>query len=165
MLAERLSYWNHVEGGNKTNTIIIRTAWLFSPYGKNFVKTIYEKLSRGAFDAKVVDDQIGCPTYAPQLAEFICDLIDKRIFTPKVYHACGNSPMSWYGLARLVGEAIGKKHRVFATESEPNAAVQRPRFSVLDNTMLINQLNTNGKSPLELLKGFVVECVEAFRKS
>lgn len=87
--------------------IIIRTAWVYSPFGKNFVKTILTHAGKGT-DLKVVDDQIGSPTYAPHLVEAIMG-VARKIAGSKgnnidwgVYHGAGAGYASWYEVAREI---------------------------------------------------------------
>lgn len=86
--------------------LILRTAWVHSPFGANFVKTML-RVGRERAEVRVVDDQTGSPTYAPHLARAILDIAAKVIAagdgTPwGVYHAAGSGTVSWCGLAREV---------------------------------------------------------------
>ena len=87
--------------------IIMRTAWVYSPFGKNFVKTILTHAGRGT-DLKVVNDQIGSPTYAPHLVDAIMGVARKIVATNSegihwgVYHAGGAGTASWYEVAREI---------------------------------------------------------------
>jgi dTDP-4-dehydrorhamnose reductase len=107
---------------------IVRTAWLYSPEGKNFPKTMLSLASRD--EVRVVSDQYGSPTYAPHLAKAIAELIETGAYG--IYHLAGNGGASWYELTlklyRLCG--IGTRVRPVATAEFPRPAV-RPRYSVL----------------------------------
>ena len=85
--------------------IVLRTAWLFSPFGKNFVKTML-RLAESRPEIKVVDDQVGCPTYAPHLATVILTLAEHLVETNGdeiawgIYNAAAGGQASWFDLAR-----------------------------------------------------------------
>lgn len=115
--------------------IIIRTAWLYSPYGKNFVKTML-RLTEEKDSLKVVFDQIGTPTYARDLASLILGIIDGRSFDKTgIYHFSDEGAISWYDFAKAICEIGGNKCdiRPCHTDEYPSKA-PRPRYSVLDKT-------------------------------
>lgn len=116
-------------------SIILRTAWLYSPYGKNFVKTML-RLTKERESIQVVFDQIGTPTYARDLASLIVKIItENRLDCSGIYHFSDEGAISWYDFAKAICE-IGGNHcniRPCHTEEYPSRA-QRPRFSVLDKT-------------------------------
>lgn len=117
------------------NSIIIRTAWLYSPYGKNFVKTILKKGSEIPV-LKVVSDQIGTPTYAGDLAGFILQLLKpENIVKTGTYNYTDEGVCSWYDLAKEACRVNGTECEVVPcmTGEYPVRAV-RPRYSVLDKT-------------------------------
>lgn len=115
--------------------IILRTAWLFSPYGKNFVKTIYEKSAEKPA-LKVVDDQIGTPTYAGDLVDFIMHIIDAQMLDRTgVYNYTNEGVCSWYDLAWEVCDLSGHLCDILPCKtSDYPTGVVRPAFSVLDKT-------------------------------
>lgn len=115
--------------------IIIRSAWLFSRYGKNFVKTILEKTSSQP-SVKVVEDQIGTPTFAGDLAEFIMYIIDNDMLDKEgVYNYTNEGVCSWYDLAWEVCDLSGHLCDVIPCKtSDFPTGVERPAFSVLDKT-------------------------------
>lgn len=116
-------------------SIIIRTAWLYSPYGKNFVRTMMH-LTEVKDSLKVVFDQIGTPTYARDLASLIAGIIRERSFGKTgVYHFSDEGAVSWYDFAEAIREISGNSCdiRPCHTEDYPSKA-RRPRFSVLDKT-------------------------------
>lgn len=126
--------------------VILRTAWVHSPYGQNFVKTML-RLAGERDEVRVVDDQIGSPTYAPHLASVILD-IAQRLAQPGtgdglhgVFHAAGAGEATWAEVARLVFERAvalgGRSARVvpIATADYPTAAA-RPANSRLDCSRL-----------------------------
>tara|TARA_B100000131_G_C18044115_1_gene583717 strand:+ start:417 stop:1277 length:861 start_codon:yes stop_codon:yes gene_type:complete len=92
---------NYVIRSN-SETLVMRTSWLFSPYGKNFVKTIIKR-SKHDGEIKVVNDQFGKPTYAIDLAQVIIELIhNKNSFKNKVYHFANSGKTSWFNFAKKI---------------------------------------------------------------
>ncbi len=115
--------------------LIFRTAWLYSPYGKNFVKTM-RTLTAERDSLKVVFDQVGTPTYALDLARLICRIIDENLMDREgIYHYSNEGAISWYDFAQAVCELSGNTCDISPchTDEFPSKA-QRPRFSVLDKT-------------------------------
>ena len=122
--------------------MIIRTAWLYSEYGRNFVKTML-RLINDRKELNVVFDQIGTPTYAQDLADAIVDIIDngKYIGNDGIYHYSNEGVCSWYDFSKMIQEisqpdADGKSKcdiRPCHSNEFPSDAV-RPSFSVLDKT-------------------------------
>lgn len=116
-------------------SVILRTAWLYSPYGKNFVKTML-RLTEERDSLNVVFDQIGTPTYAYDLASLITRIIeDGQLDRTGIYHFSNEGAVSWYDFAKAISEIGGTTCdiRPCHTEEYPSKA-QRPRFSVLDKT-------------------------------
>lgn len=115
--------------------IILRTAWLFSPYGKNFVKTIYEKSAESPM-LKVVEDQIGTPTYAGDLVDFIMHIIDAQMLDNMgLYNYTNEGVCSWYDLACEVCDLSGHLCDILPCKtSDYPTGVVRPAFSLLDKT-------------------------------
>ena len=109
---------------------IARTSWLYGHHGKNFVETML-KLAAENKEIKVVDDQIGCPTWTVELANGILKLLSMPYGT---YHVCGSGSTSWYGFAREIFEQSGLKVdlKPCTTEDFPRPA-KRPRYSVMEN--------------------------------
>ena len=116
-------------------SIIIRTAWLYSPYGRNFVKTM-KSLTSERDSLKVVFDQVGTPTYAWDLACLIAKIIEEDMLDRTgTYHFSNEGAISWYDFAKAVCEICGNTCDISPchTEDYPSKA-ERPRFSVLDKT-------------------------------
>lgn len=117
-------------------SIIIRTAWLYSPYGKNFVKTMLDLTStRKAI--KVVCDQVGTPTYAADLAGFILDIFEKgQTDKTGIYHYSNEGAVSWYDFAKAICSLSRHKCDISPCNSEefPTKAT-RPHYSVLDKSL------------------------------
>ena len=86
--------------------VILRTSWVFSEFGKNFLKTMI-KLGSEMKDLTVVDDQFGCPTYAPDIADAIISILEsitniKKQFTEGIFHFTGSDQTSWYLFAKAI---------------------------------------------------------------
>ena len=116
------------------NSLIIRTAWLYSPYGKNFYKTVLTKALNGDESMRVVSDQEGQPTSALDLAELTVKAIARDV-APGIFHGTNTGSCSWFEFARYIFEIAGEDvARVTAVlSSEFTTKVERPRYSVLDN--------------------------------
>ncbi len=118
------------------NTLIIRTAWLYSRYGHNFVKTMM-RLGREKEQLGVVFDQIGTPTCAADLAEAILSIIEQGV-RPGLYHFSNEGVTSWYDFAVAIHRLAGIdtcQVRPLHTSEYPTAA-SRPAYSVLDKTKI-----------------------------
>ena len=117
------------------NSVIIRTAWLYSEYGKNFYKTILQLAHKEKDSIKVVNNQIGQPTNAADLASFIFSTLALDI-PSGYYHATNSGRASWYEFARYIFELSGADpDRIVPISSENyTAKAPRPEFSVLDNS-------------------------------
>lgn len=117
-------------------SIIIRTAWLYSPFGKNFVKTIRRLVEAGG-PLKVVYDQVGTPTYAADLAAFIMHIIRTgQLSKTGIYHFTDEGAVSWFDFACAIRDLCGKKDVMVnpcLTDEFP-AKADRPRYSVLDKS-------------------------------
>jgi len=126
--------------------IILRTAWVFSPFGSNFAKTML-RLSNERPEIKVVDDQRGNPTYAPDLAELVRKLLplasaptpDLRIFG--IFHAVNSGETTWFGFAKAILEGAARRGGrdvavlPIGTQDYPTKA-ERPAYSVLSTDKL-----------------------------
>lgn len=108
---------------------IARTSWLYGHHGKNFVETMLALKDKP--ELKVVDDQIGCPTWTVELANGIVKLFDKSFGT---YHVCGSGKTSWYGFAKEIFEREGLNVNLkpCTTDEFPRPA-KRPAYSVMEN--------------------------------
>lgn len=119
-----------------SKAMVIRTAWLYSSFGNNFVKSML-RLGRERDSLGVVSDQIGTPTYARDLAEVIYVAIEGGI-VPGVYHFSSEGFCSWYDFAKAIHRLAGiTSCRIYPlhTEEYPSVAV-RPHYSVLDKTKI-----------------------------
>lgn len=120
------------------NAIIIRTAWLYSEFGHNFVKTML-KLAETKEEINVVADQIGTPTYAGDLARAIHQILRHEKWTPGIYHFTDEGVASWYDFAKAIFEISGIDIRVnpIPTSAYPTPA-KRPLYSVLSKAKIKN---------------------------
>ena len=121
---------------NCKRSMIIRTAWLYSTFGNNFVKTMM-RLGKEKTELGVIFDQIGTPTYAHDLAVAIFLIIRKGV-VPGVYHFSNEGVISWYDFAKAIhrmSNIVGCKIHPLHTEEYPTPAA-RPHYSVLDKTKI-----------------------------
>lgn len=119
-----------------SNTMVIRTAWLYSSFGNNFVKTMI-RLGKEKESLGVIFDQIGTPTYARDLASVIFAAINKGI-VPGIYHFSNEGVCSWYDFTKAIHRLAGITAchvKPLHTEDYPTKAV-RPHYSVLDKTKI-----------------------------
>lgn len=149
--------------------IVIRTSWLYSEYGKNFYKTMLHRIECSE-NTNVVNDQIGCPTYAKDLSDFIVGtLIQDKDISNKcgLYHFSNNGQASWYDFASAIEmfkEDVSKKYEPIRcggrwdvrfnidekyikpiTTKEYGDSLKRPKYSVLDNSKLERAFNVKCK--------------------
>lgn len=124
-------------------TLVIRTSWLYSAFGNNFVKTML-RLGRERGELNVVFDQVGTPTYAADLAWAILSIIGKTEnqpdgFVPGIYHFSNEGVASWYDFAKTIFELSGENVKVNPVRSDqfPTPA-KRPAFSVFDKLKIKN---------------------------
>ena len=125
------------------NYLIIRTAWLYSEFGNNFVKTM-RKLTSERDKLNVVFDQIGTPTYAFDLANVIFKIIEERRYDKLtgIYHFSNEGVISWYDFAKEICELSGNSCDIQPCHSDEfPSKVKRPSYSVLDKTKIKNSLN------------------------
>ena len=123
------------------DSIIIRTAWLYSSFGSNFVKTMI-RLGKEKESINVVNDQTGTPTYAADLAKVVMQIIEEsektNTFQSGIYHYSNEGVCTWYEFCLKIHESAGittcKVHPV-STAEYPTKAV-RPKYSLLDKTKI-----------------------------
>jgi dTDP-4-dehydrorhamnose reductase len=129
--------WSKLEGERATQQVaprwvLIRSAWLYGTRGKNFVTTILEKAAAGE-RLRVVDDQVGSPTYAADLADAVGLLLSRRL--NGLYHVTNSGSCSWYEFARqilrLAGAASVSLSRI--SSAELSRPARRPAYAVLEN--------------------------------
>lgn len=121
------------------NYIIIRTAWLYSEFGKNFCKTMLN-LTATKPELKVVFDQVGTPTYAYDLAKAIYDIVTERKYVGNtgVYHYSNEGVCSWFDFTKMIAEYSGQTECSVQPchSNEFPSPVTRPSYSVLDKTKI-----------------------------
>ena len=119
--------------------LIFRTSWLYSPYGKNFVKTMMH-LTSEKDSLKVVFDQVGTPTYAGDLAALIHKVItDRQLDRQGIYHYSNEGVCSWYDFAVEICRQCGNVCDIQPCHSDEfPSKVKRPNYSVLDKTKVKN---------------------------
>ena len=131
--------------------LIIRTAWVFSEYGDNFLKTML-RLGAVRDELSIVGDQIGCPTYAQDIAKAIITMmtqVSKKSSASGTYHYCGDQLCSWYEFAGVIFEEArisglqtpGLIHSI--QSSDYPMAAERPGYSVLDCHKIRNSFGVN----------------------
>ena len=137
--------------------LIFRTAWLYSPSGKNFVKTV-RRLTAEKPEMKCVFDQVGTPTYAADLAALILKVIaDGRLDATGTYHFTNEGVISWYDFAKAIASLSGHVCDIRPCHSDefPSKA-ERPHFSVLDKTKVKETFGVEIPYWLDSLK----ECIK-----
>ena len=121
--------------------LILRTAWLYSEFGKNFVKTMLA-LTASKPQLKVVFDQVGTPTYAYDLAAAIFDILENRKYDGNdgIYHYSNEGVCSWYDFTKMIAEYAGNRDCDIQPchSNEFPSKVVRPAYSVLDKTKIKN---------------------------
>jgi dTDP-4-dehydrorhamnose reductase len=140
---------------------VVRTAWLYSEYGKNFAKTMAQYALRGQ-EVRVVNDQIGQPTSAHDLASLIFDLANCSL-PPSVVHGTNSGSGTWYEFACKIYELLGvSRDLVIPVSSEmfPTTA-KRPKYSVLDH----HELLSTDVQELRDWKLGLTACIDAVRSS
>jgi dTDP-4-dehydrorhamnose reductase len=132
---------------------VIRTSWLYGHDGKNFVKTMLA-LAQKNKEIKVVNDQIGSPTYVNDLTETIIRLFDKRI---GIYHVSNSGSCSWYEFAKAIFKEAGfDSNLVLPISTEDYGALAaRPRFSVMAHKALMRENVKPLRTWNEALKTFI----------
>lgn len=143
--------------------LIVRTAWLFSPFGHNFLKTIVNKLQQES-SIKVVADQIGSPTSSVSLAHFLLWLVNQGSITNQLINFTDIGSGSWYDMAKIIAEQLtvytNKKYTVADISTDNfNLNAKRPKYSVL-STGLLDSLNYNQrKTWQDALKEHIEEII------
>ncbi len=119
------------------NSIIIRTSWVYSSFGNNFVKTML-RLGKEKEALGVIYDQVGTPTYAADLAEAILEIVPKLYNeAPQIYHYSNEGVLSWYDFAKEIMKMAKLSCRIDPLEShEYSTPAKRPHYSVLNKTRI-----------------------------
>ena len=118
------------------DTVILRTSWVYSEFGNNFVRTMM-RLMKEKESIRVVADQVGSPTYAADLAAVILKIVEGSSFIPGIYHYSNEGAISWYQFALTIKELTRSSCRVepIPTAQYPTPA-RRPHYSLLDKTLI-----------------------------
>ncbi|KKO47857.1 hypothetical protein VT06_14805 [Arsukibacterium sp. MJ3] len=125
--------------------LILRTSWLYSEFGHNFVRSIWRKSQQGQ-PLQVVDDQIGSPTYARELATLCLKLVTagnvaERFATPQLLHCAGQGQTSWYQLAQEIMNHSKQQVAITPlTSKQWQGAATRPAYSALNSQQLLQQM-------------------------
>lgn len=121
---------------NCPDSIVIRTAWVYSEFGNNFVKTML-RLMEERDTLNVVNDQIGSPTYAADLAQAILTILDSNKWVPGIYHYSNKGEISWFDFAADIKNFAQKACEItgIPASSYPTPA-ERPAFSLLDKSKI-----------------------------
>lgn len=134
------------------NSIIIRTSWVYSKFGNNFVKTM-QRLMQERDSINVVNDQIGSPTYAADLAQAMIIILESSDWIPGIYNYSNEGEISWYEFALNIKEFGGYTCNVggIPSASYPTPA-RRPEFSLLDKKKIKEVYNLEIPNYKESLK-------------
>ena len=142
--------------------VSIRTSWLFSPFGKNFVKTIAH-LAKDKKELKVVEDQYGRPTYGIDLARAVLSLIsNKTIYGFPILHYANKGICSWKEFAEAIVNTFGSETKVLgvSTSDYPTLA-KRPKYSILDTERLERAL----KIEIPLWNESLKKCIQIIKSN
>ena len=147
------------------NSIIIRTAWLYSQWGKNFVKTM-QSLTATHDTLKVVFDQVGTPTFAGDLADTIAHIINTgQTNKTGIYHFSNEGVCSWYDFAKMICKLSGNTCDISPCYSEEfPSPVKRPHFSVLDKRKIKETFGINVPYWTDSLEVCIKQLAEANNK-
>lgn len=139
-------------GASKTPTVLIRTSWLYSMYGKNFVKTML-KLGASGQDIKVVNDQWGSPTYGSDLAALSLQILDRYPNQSEIFHMANTGVTNWYSFAQEILKKAGINKEVKGISTvDYGALAPRPTHSVLDSSKIQSYLGSRIRSWEEALE-------------
>ena len=137
---------------NNPSSIIIRTAWLYSSFGNNFVKKMIN-LMKSKSELNVINDQVGSPTFAADLAEVILQIINANFWKPGIYHYTNFGKVSWFDFANDIKSIYGFNTIIDSISSqEYSIKTKRPKYSLLDNSKIINTFDINQMNYLDSLR-------------
>lgn len=143
------------------DSLIIRTSWVYSSFGKNFVKTMI-RLMKEKSRISVVNDQQGAPTYAADLAAALLEIAGQKHWRPGIYHYSNRGSISWYEFALEIRRALDLSCTVEATDSKgyPTPA-RRPQYSVLDTSRIERDYGIRIRD----WKSALADCLAILRKA
>jgi dTDP-4-dehydrorhamnose reductase len=126
---------------NDPNSIIIRTSWLYSSFGKNFVKTMIELMKKND-SINVINDQIGSPTYAGDLAKVIIEILINYKSVSGLFHYSNEGETSWFEFARSIKELYNLDCKIIGVSSkEFKTLAKRPKYSLLNKSKIKTTFN------------------------
>ena len=144
---------------NDPNSIVIRTSWLYSSFGKNFVKTMIDLLKKNN-SVKVVNDQIGSPTYAYDLAKVIVEIIMNSKNESGLFHYSNEGETSWFEFARSIKELYNLDCKIIGVSSkEFKTLAKRPKYSLLNKSKIKTTFNLEIPNYIQSLKN----CIEIIK--
>ena len=137
---------------NNPSSIIIRTSWLYSSFGNNFVTNMIN-LMKSKSELIVINDQVGSPTYAGDLANTILDLVNNKKWMPGIYHYTNFGKVSWFDFANDIKSIYGFSTIIDSISSEEYfIKTKRPKYSLLDNSKIKNTFEIKQVNYLDSLK-------------
>ncbi len=148
------------------HSMVIRTSWLYSVYGSNFVKTILKAASEKD-SLKVVDDQFGSPTYAADLAHAILDIVagvnnHQIAFNGGIYHYSNEGSCSWFEFAQAILEEYGINKPVYPIKTgEYPVKAKRPRYSVMSKS----KITENYRLAIPHWRTSLAKCIKQMKRS
>jgi len=144
---------------NDSNSIVIRTSWLYSSFGKNFVKTMID-LMKKKDSVKVVNDQIGSPTYAYDLAKVIIEIIINSENKSGLFHYSNEGKTSWFEFAKSIRELYNLNCEIIGVPSkEFKTIAKRPQYSLLNKSKIKTIFNLEIPNYKQSLKN----CIEIIK--
>ena len=144
---------------NDINSIVIRTSWLYSSYGKNFVKTMIELMKKND-SINVVNDQFGSPTYAKDLASVIIEIICNNINKSGLFHYSNEGEISWFQFAKSIKELYNLDCEIIGVASKKNKRfAKRPQYSLLNKSKIKKTFNLKIPNYKKSLK----HCIEIIK--
>jgi len=144
---------------NDANSIVIRTSWLYSSFGKNFVKTMIDLMKKNK-SVKVVNDQIGSPTYAHDLARLIIEIIINYKNESGLFHYSNDGEISWFDFARSIKELYNLDCEIIGVSSKDfKTLAKRPEYSLLNKSKIKTTFNLEIPNYKQSLKN----CIEIIK--
>ena len=144
---------------NDPNSIVIRTSWLYSSFGKNFVKTMIDLMKKNN-SVKVVNDQIGSPTYAYDLAKVIIEIILNNKNKSGLFHYSNEGEITWFEFARSIRELYNLDCEIIGVSSkEFKTLAKRPKYSLLNKSKIKTTFNIEIPNYKKSLK----DCIEIIK--
>jgi len=144
---------------NDTNSIIIRTSWLYSSFGSNFLKIMIELMKKNN-SVKVVNDQIGSPTYAYDLAKVIIEIVMNSENKSGLFHYSNEGEISWFEFARSIRELYNLDCEIIGVSSKQfKTLAKRPKYSLLNKSKIKTTFNLEIPNYKKSLKN----CIEIIK--